>query len=611
MTLATLKTFNNQDLDVLAKEIRQFLVENVTRTGGHLASNLGVVELTIALHRVFDSPNDKIVWDVGHQTYVHKILTGRGEEFASLRQYKGMCGFPRRAESEHDVFDVGHSTTSLSAALGIASGLKLQGLDNRVVAVIGDGAATGGMAYEALNNIVDSEVPMIVVLNDNGMSISKNVGAIHYHLTRVRAAKGYIHMKKHISTRLPRTKRFLEKLKNSMKYSVMHSAIFEELGIKYLGPIDGHDEHALEVVFQKALNFEVPVLIHVCTTKGKGYEEAEQNPTKFHGVSPKSLIASSDRTIQAIPSNTHVMAGVLEACAEKDDRIVAITAAMPEGTGLDSFAERFPNRFFDVGIAEQHAVTFAAGLASVGMRPVFAVYSTFLQRAFDQVLHDVCLQKLPVIFAIDRAGLVGADGATHHGVYDIAYLAEMPNMVCCAPATQEELRAMMQFALEYKEGPISIRYPRNNLLCETLSREIELGKWVVEGNLETVAIVGFSDTLSIARETALELLKSGVLATVVNARFIKPMDEETLQQMLGCRYVAVIEDGVKEGGLGERIGAFFAEQGYGHVHSFALPKTPLLHGSVTELLEEAGLTAHAISNSILTSLQENQHARKN
>lgn len=608
ITIQNIKKMNEDQLADAAKSIRSFLVENVMHTGGHLASNLGIVELTLALHRVFDSPKDKIVWDVGHQSYVHKILTGRTDQFATLRQMDGICGFPRRTESEHDAFDTGHSTTSLSAAMGIARGLKQQGIDQRVVAVIGDGALTGGMAFEAINNIALSKTPMIIVLNDNGMAISKNVGAIHYHLSSLRSTKGYIHIKKRISERLPRIKYLLERAKNSLKYLLVRSAFFEEMGLKYLGPIDGHDQRTLEEMMKKALNFDVPVLLHVSTVKGKGYEQAENNPEKFHGVSP--AISSIERTIQTLPNNSQVFASTLVEIAKRDKRIVGITAAMPKGTALDRFATEFPDRFYDVGIAEQHAVTFAAGLATTGIRPVFAVYSTFLQRAYDQILHDVALQKLPVVFAVDRAGLVGEDGATHHGVYDIAYLSQMPGMVCCAPATQQELESMIQFACAYQEGPISIRYPRGNLLQEPLQEEIKLGKWAMEGALQPIAIIAVSDMLPIARECVKKLQRQGLSAVVINARFIKPLDTEMLRKLLACQYIAVIEDGIRTGGLGEQVAAHMANEHHGSMHIFALPEEPMLHGKVDELLALAGLDAETISQTIAKDIR-GEYARKN
>lgn len=603
-----IKEMDESQIAELAKDIRTFLVENITRTGGHLASNLGVVELTLALHRVFDSPNDKIVWDVGHQSYVHKLLTGRADQFASLRQINGLCGFPRRAESEHDAFDTGHSTTSLSAAMGIACGIKQQGLNNRVVAVIGDGALTGGMAFEAMNNIASSQTPMIIVLNDNGMAISKNVGAIHYHLSALRSARGYIRMKKRISKRLPKIKHLLERAKNSLKYLLVHSAFFEEMGLKYLGPIDGHDQRTLEEMLKKAMNFDVPVLLHVSTVKGKGYEQAERNPEKFHGLSP--AISHIDRMIQTVPNNSQVFASALIQAAKHDRRIVGITAAMPKGTALDRFAAEYPDRFYDVGIAEQHAVTFAAGLAAGGARPVFAVYSTFLQRAYDQILHDVALQKLPVVFAVDRAGLVGEDGATHHGVYDIAYLSQMPGMVCCAPATQAELENMIQFACQYEAGPISVRYPRNNLLQEPLEEEIRLGKWKMEGSLQNIAIIAVSDMLPVARECVKTLQRQGLAAVSIHARFIKPMDTNMLQKLLKCQYIAVIEDGIRTGGLGEQIAAYLSSDCCSNVHIFALPDEPVLHGQVAALLQSAGLDAETISRKIAMDIR-GEYAREN
>lgn len=616
MSIQKLKQMNQEDLTQLAQEIRAFLIDNVLVTGGHLASNLGVVELSIALHRVLDSPEDKIVWDVGHQSYVHKILTGRAGVFTTLRQHDGLCGFPRRTESEHDAFDTGHSSTSLSAAMGMACGFQQQGKTNRVVAVIGDGALTGGMVYEAINNIASSRVPMTIILNDNGMSISPGVGAVHYQLAKIRTAKGYINIKSKIAKRTPRMKVYLERMKNIFKYSLIDSAMFEEWGLKYIGPIDGHDEEALETVLRQSQNWDVPILIHVCTKKGKGYAEAESNPAKFHGVSPRMMSKEGDspkiqRTIQAIPSNSDVVGNTLLEKAQQDPALVVITAAMTDGTGLSAFAKKYPERLYDVGIAEGHAVTFAGGLACAGMKPVFAVYSTFLQRAYDQVLHDICLQRLPVRLAIDRAGLVGADGATHHGVYDIAYLSQMPNMVCCAPGSQEELKAMIEFACDYDEGPISIRYPRTNLpSTEQSIQPIEMGTWVADGKMERIAMVAVGEMLPVASKIKESLHTKGVEVTIVNPRFIKPMDETMLQQMAKCDYVVVMEDGIKQGGLGEQISAILSNEPV-VVHAFALPEEPMLHGTVAELLTEAGLTAKNMEQIMWQELQGRIYARKN
>lgn len=610
-----IKQMDFEELPEMADEIRRFLIRSVNQSGGHLASNLGVVELTIALHRVFDLPQDKIVWDVGHQAYVHKILTGRACEFSTLRQKDGLCGFPRRSESEYDAFDTGHSSTSLSAAMGIAQGLKSKGLPGRVVSVIGDGALTGGMVYEALNHIGSSKTPMIIILNDNGMSISNNVGAMHYHLSRLRAGMGYINFKKQISHRMPRLKRTLERIKNSVKYLFLQSAFFEELGVKYLGPINGHDLRELETVLHKAQNFDVPVLIHALTVKGKGYEPAEDDPEKFHGIAPL-LIENKNKKAAVTPiklSNSAVFGQALEELAQQHDDVVAITAAMPKGTGLLSFSKHFPDRFYDVGIAEQHAVTFAAGLATTGMKPFVAIYSTFMQRAYDQILHDVCLQKLPVVLALDRAGLVGDDGATHHGVYDISYLSGMPNMVCCAPGTQQELEAMLRFAYEYKDGPISIRYPRAALMNSPLKEEISLGKWqMINGALNDIIIISLSDMLETAQKVSHMLREKGYASSLVNARFIKPLDEEMLQKMLSCHLVVVIEDGVLEGGLGQQIAAFLAQYGMTKVKCFALPEEPLEHGKVELLLQEAGMDPETITLEICRELGlKGTYARQN
>ena len=603
INLETLKKLNEEQLTELAREIREFLIGSVSKTGGHLASNLGVVELTIALHRVFDCPADRIVWDVGHQAYVHKILTGRGGEFSRLRQYGGLSGFPRPCESPCDCFGAGHSSTSLSAALGMARARDLQGKDYQVVAVIGDGAMTGGMAYEALNDAGRKKQRLIVILNDNEMSISRNVGAVELHLSKLRARKGYLNLKKRISSRYPKLTRGLERIRNNIKYMLLPSTFFEELGFKYLGPIDGHDIPSLESVLQSAKNFEQPVLIHVLTKKGKGYQYAEEDPERYHGVAP-FRIENGDPLRQGARSNSSVMGERLCELAREDERIVAVTAAMPDGTGLTPFAQQFPQRFFDVGIAEQHGVTLCAGMAAGGLKPVFAVYSTFLQRGYDQIFHDVCLQKLPVIFAVDRSGLVGEDGPTHHGAYDIGYLSQMPGLTLLSPSTQGELTGILSYALSI-EGPCAIRYGRGALPAgEPL--EIRDGRWPLIGVQGPVMCVACGDMVEVARGAIDLLAAQGIQAGLYNARCIKPLDTEALSALRNCRRVFTLENGVAAGGLGEQIARVLSEKGGPRIHCFTLPEEPVTCGKTARLMEAVRLTAPQIAEEMRRILQEEQ-----
>lgn len=595
-----IRGLDDKQIDALCADIRAFLIDSVTQTGGHLASNLGVVELTVALHRVFDSPRDKIVWDVGHQSYVHKILTGRGNAFATLRQKDGISGFPRRDESPHDAFGAGHSSTSLSAAVGMACARDQRGADYHVVSVIGDGALTGGMVYEALNYIGSRRTPLIIVLNDNDMSISRNVGSIHYHLSRIRSARGYIDMKRSIASRTPALARHLERFKNAFKYSLISSAFFEELGVKYLGPNDGHDVRALETMLQRAKNFSSPVLLHVITTKGKGFGAAENNPEKFHGiVSNKAYITAQNAPVR---SNSACFGETLCALADADPAIVALTAAMPVGTGLAGFAKRFPDRFFDVGIAEQNAATMAAGMAAGGLKPVFAVYSTFLQRAYDQVLHDICLQDLPVVLAVDRAGPVGEDGPTHHGVYDIGFLTQMPGLTLYAPATQEELSAMLPMAIAL-EKPAAIRYPREPLPSRPLETPIVHGTWELIGDICECMLIATGDMVAVAEQAAALLCKRGRACGVVNARFLAPLDTAMLDRLRTCDSIATVEPGVRNGGLGEHCMRYLIENPVrprftGRFRCFGVPDAPLPHASVGELYAMSGLTAENICDEI-------------
>jgi len=550
------KGLNQDELAQLCSELRELLVSQVTQNGGHLASNLGVVELTIALHRVFDSPKDKIIWDVGHQSYVHKLLTGRKERFSSLRQYQGLSGFPDRDESPHDAFTTGHGGTSISAALGMALTRDLSGGDYHVVAVIGDGCLTCGMAYEALNHAGDVGTRLVVVLNDNGMSIAPTVGAIARHLNVLRTTRGYLRAKKETSrvlSYLPGGSRLywaLRRLKEGVKAVVMPTMMWEQLGFTYLGPIDGHNIGELETALTQARGHDKPVIIHVLTTKGKGYKPAEDDPTHFHGLSPKS----EER--RGAPSYSQVFAQTVRRLLNDNPRLVVVAAAMVEGNSLSAVVKEFRHRIYDVGISEQHAVTLAAGLATQGFKPIVAIYSTFLQRAFDQILHDVCLPDLPVIFALDRSGIVGEDGKTHQGIFDLSYLGLMPNMIVCAPKDENELQDLLHTALSVKH-PIAIRYPRGQGTGVALSselRELPVGKGEVIRQGEDVVIIGIGSTVVPCLEAAEYLAVRGIDAMVVNARFAKPLDRELILEVAGrVKRVVTVEENVLSGGFGAAV----------------------------------------------------------
>ncbi|AZS14743.1 1-deoxy-D-xylulose-5-phosphate synthase [Paenibacillus lutimineralis] len=600
-----LKKLSVDQLPILAEEVRQFLIEKLSVTGGHLAPNLGVVELTIALHYCYNSPQDKFLFDVGHQAYVHKILTGRMDRFDSLRQYKGLCGFVKRNESEHDVWEAGHSSTSLSAAMGMALARDLKGEDNKVVAIIGDGALTGGMAFEALNHIGHEKKDMMVILNDNEMSIAPNVGAVHNYLTKIRSDRNYLRAKDEVEQLLKKIPaiggklaKTVERLKDSLKYLVVSGVLFEELGFKYLGPVDGHDVEGLIEAFTQANNVKGPVLVHVLTTKGKGYTPAEEDSYKWHGVSQPYKIESG-QVLKAVgnPTYTDVFGQTLIELGEQDKRIVAVTPAMPGGSGLVKFAERFPDRMIDVGIAEQHAATMCAALAMEGMKPVYAVYSTFMQRAYDQIVHDICRQNANVMFAIDRAGFVGADGETHQGVFDIAFMRHIPNMVLMMPKDENELRHMMKTALEYNNGPIAYRYPRSSVpgvqLDEVLT-PIPIGSWetVREGDGPIVIAVG--PMIQVAEEAANTLKRDGIYLNIVNARFIKPLDETMLLQLAKYnRQMIVMEEACDAGSLGGAVLEFYAKQGIAglDISLMGIPDRFIEHGSVKDQLQEVDLTA--------------------
>ena len=604
-----IKKLNERELAGLAEEIRTFLVEKISKTGGHLASNLGVVELTMAMHLSFQLPEDKMIWDVGHQSYTHKILTGRKEGFDGLRKYGGMSGFPKRKESDCDAFDTGHSSTSISAGLGYARGRDILGQDYSVISVIGDGSLTGGMAYEALNNAAEMKTNFIIVLNDNHMSISKNVGGMSSYLGELRTARAYTDLKDTVENVLgsipfggEKMVRHIKRTKSSIKQLLVPGMFFEDMGIKYLGPVDGHDLKALCRAFTEAKRVKGPVLVHVLTKKGKGYLPAEENPSRFHGTGPFDIQTGEPISKSGKDSCTDVFSKVMLDLAKKDDRLVAITAAMEDGTGLAAFHRYYPDRFFDVGIAEGHGVTFAAGLAAAGLHPVFAVYSSFLQRGFDQMIHDVCLQKLPVVFAVDRAGLVGSDGETHQGIFDISYLSHIPNMVLMAPKNEKEMPAMMKFALEYN-GPTAMKYPRGSVYdgLSEYNAPIELGKseMIYEGQDVVILAVG---NIMEECEKAVQLLKSqGYNPGLVNVRFIRPMDEEMLH-VLSKKYslIVTVEENQLIGGYGQMVSAFLHKNVCkNQLLTLGISDYFVGHATVNEQREEAGINADSIVKSII------------
>lgn len=608
-----LKKLNLDELNELAGEIRRFLIDKVSKTGGHLASNLGVVELTLALHRVFNSPYDKIVWDVGHQSYVHKIITGRKEQFDTLRKLGGLSGFPKTNESEHDTFNTGHSSTSISAALGMARARDINKENSSVVAVIGDGAMTGGMAFEALNNAGRYPNNFIVVLNDNEMSISKNVGGLSKYLSKIRTEPFYYKVKEDIDIMLNKipaigksAAKALGRVKGSIKYMIVPGIIFEELGFKYLGPVDGHNITEIEKLLTISKTIKGPVLIHVCTQKGKGYTYAEENPDVFHGIAPFE-IETGEVKANSGPSYSDVFGRELVDIAEENEKVVAITAAMPHGTGLIPFSEKFPERFFDVGIAEQHAVTFAAGLARGGVKPVVAIYSSFLQRAYDQVIHDVAIQNLHVIFAIDRAGIVGEDGETHQGIYDISFLSHIPNMTILAPCDYAEFAMMLRYAINEHNGPIAIRYPRGKGSEKLFdSVPVKLGKALLvrEGSNITIAAVG--NKVETALKVADMLEKMDITCDVIYFRFIKPIDEKLLvNSVLKTRHLITIEDNAIVGGFGSRILETINQKGINiKTRMFGYPDQFIPHGSKNELQSVYRLDEKAIVNEVIKLLNK-------
>ena len=603
-----IKNVAPEDWNQLAEEIRAFLINKISVTGGHLGSNLGAVELTMALHLSLNLPQDKIVWDVGHQSYTHKLLTGRRSGFESLRKYGGMSGFPKRKESECDCFDTGHSSTSISAGLGLVKARDLCNQEHTIISVIGDGSLTGGMAYEALNNASRLKKNFIIVLNDNNMSISENVGGMSKYLNNIRTADKYLDMKEGIYNSLMESKlgepivSSIRRAKSSVKQLVIPGMFFEDMGITYLGPVDGHNINAMMKVFREAKRCKSAVLVHVLTQKGKGFAPAEKHPARFHGAEPFDVETGLPLSPKTKSSYTDVFSTVMCKLGDRDQNIVAITAAMPDGTGLKRFRNLYPDRFFDVGIAEEHAVTFAAGLAAGGMCPVVAIYSSFLQRAYDQILHDVCIQNLHVIFAIDRAGLVGSDGETHQGIFDLSYLSSIPNMHIMAPKNKWELSDMLKFAVAF-QGPIALRYPRGEAYDELREyREpIQFGKaeWIYhERGIALVAVGSMVKTALAVRGT---LTQKGFACSVINARFVKPVDTEILDEAAkDHRLIVTMEENVASGGFGEKVRSYLdkthPEKKLLAIH---IPDEYVEHGNVEILRREVGIDAGAIVDRIL------------
>ena len=605
-----IKKLDEGQLKELAGEIRQFLIEKISRTGGHLASNLGVVELTMALHLTLDFPEDKLIWDVGHQSYTHKLLTGRKDGFDDLRKYGGMSGFPKRKESPCDAFDTGHSSTSISAGLGYVAARELLGQDHSVVSVIGDGSLTGGMAYEALNNASRLKSNFIIVLNDNNMSISENVGGMSKYLSGLRTAQAYTDLKKGVEDTLKRIPgrgdrivSQIRKTKSGIKQLLVPGMFFEDMDITYLGPVDGHDIRKLLKVFNEAKRVDHAVLVHVITKKGKGYAPAEKDPAKFHGPGPFNIETGEPKAPGGPDTYTQVFSKVLTDIAKRDDKVVAITAAMEDGTGLASFAKHFPQRFFDVGIAEEHAMTFAAGLAAGGMKPVFAVYSSFLQRAYDQTLHDVCLQDLPVVIAVDRAGLVGSDGETHQGVFDLSFLTMIPNMTVISPKNRWEMADMLRFAVDFRH-PIAVRYPRGAAYegMRQFRAPIEYGKSEVLYEEEDIAVIFVGHMVELADSVRRSLKETGYSCSLINARFVKPLDTELLEELAKDHFLFVtIEENVLTGGFGEQVMDYVSRAALDvHVRNIGIPDEYVEHGNVEVLRKETGLDRETVVKQIVT-----------
>ena len=602
-----IKNMSLDELNLLSRELRNFIIKSVSQTGGHLASNLGVVELTLSLYNVFDFSHDKLIWDVGHQCYVHKILTGRRSGFKNLRKINGLSGFPKKCESKFDHFETGHSSTSISSALGMARARDLKGEDYNVVAVIGDGALTGGMALEALNDVGDNKTKLTIILNDNQMSIGKNVGGLSTYLSSLRIDPNYNKFKKDVEGIIKKIPNIgegmaknLEKVKDGVKQVLVPGMLFENMGIKYFGPIDGHNIKQLSKVMDKAKNMKEPVIIHVITTKGKGYKFAEQNPDKFHGIGPFDYMTGCSKKSKG---NTYSKAfgKAMVDIASKDKRIVAITAAMKDGTGLKDFSNKFKNRIFDVGIAEQHAVTMAAGMATAGLKPVFAVYSTFLQRAYDQILHDVCIQNLPVIFAIDRAGLVGQDGETHQGVFDLSYLSHMPNMTIMAPKCVEELEFMLKWALT-QESPIAIRYPKGESKLKLKPiKNFQKGKWEVLGDKGDISIIATGRMVEKAFNVVETLKEQNINIGLINATFVKPIDKEMLDKLIDeDKTIITLEDNVILGGFGNLVLNYVRNTNSNiKIINLGFKDEFIPHGKVDDLFKIYGLDEKSILEEVM------------
>ena len=614
-----IKKLSDEELEELRVELREFLIQNIAKTGGHLASNLGVVELTMALHLTFTLPQDKIIWDVGHQSYTHKILTGRKEAFATLRQFGGISGFPKGSESASDSFDTGHSSTSISAGLGLAKAREITGEDYSVVSVIGDGALTGGMAFEGLNNASDMKTNFIIVLNDNNMSISENVGGMNRYLSNFRTADAYMDLKLNVMNSLNRIpvygERMVKRIRNAksgIKQLLVPGMYFEEMGIIYLGPVDGSDIKAMCKAFSEAKRVRGPVLVHVITKKGDGYLPAEQHPARFHGTEPFDIKTGELLTRRTKPNYTDVFSAVMKKLGEREPQLVAITAAMADGTGLTRFARLYPNRFFDVGIAEGHGVTFAAGLAKAGLVPVVAVYSSFLQRAYDQILHDVCQQKLHVVFAVDRAGLVGSDGATHQGIFDLSYLSSIPGLTVMAPKNRWELSDMLRFAIRF-DGPIAVRYPRGEAYdgLREFRAPIETGRSEMIYEESQIALFALGSMVSIAEKVRDVLKEQGYSVTLVNARFAAPLDEACIRKLADTHELIVtMEENVASGGLGEHVAAFVCrEQLPVQLLAVSVPDQFVEHGSVGELYEMLGLDAASVAERIKCACEEQEQPK--
>ena len=600
-----IKKLSEEELKILADEIRAFLIQKISETGGHLASNLGVVELTMALHLTLDLPKDKLIWDVGHQSYTHKLLTGRREGFDGLRKYGGMSGFPKRKESACDCFDTGHSSTSLSAGLGYVYAREITGADYQVISVIGDGALTGGMAFEALNNAAQLKSNFTIVLNDNNMSISENVGGLSSYLAEFRTANAYRDLKLGVMNSLNKIPvvgdRMVERIrrtKSGIKQLFIPGMLFEEMGIIYLGPVDGGDMKGIAKLLREAAHIDGPVIVHVITHKGAGYAPAERHPARFHGTDPFDIETGLPKHPRTTANYTDIFSTVMRKLGDRDEKVVAITAAMVDGTGLKRFRNMFPDRFFDVGIAEQHAVTFAAGLAAGGMKPVFAVYSSFLQRAYDQTLHDVCIQNLPVVFAIDRAGLVGSDGETHQGIFDISYLSSIPNMTIMAPKNKWELSDMIKYAVDFG-APIAVRYPRGEAYAglKAYRAPIEYGKceWIYRES--EIALFALGSMVKTAEEAYGMIKEAGYSCSLINARFAKPLDEDALREAARShRLIVTLEENVVNGGFGEHITRFYNAQGGAvTVLIIAIPDAYVEHGNVDILRSELGIDAKSVA----------------